>query len=455
MSPRPVLVVGDALLDVDVEGTTERSCPDAPAPVVDVTGRSVRPGGAGLSARLAAQEGGEVVVVTGLGRDAAGEQLGALLEHAATLLPLPFEGETPCKTRIRVSGRSLARVDTGDGGVPDRPPDERVLDALNHAGAVLVADYGRGTTRNARLRRALERLPSDVPLVWDPHPRGGEPVARSDLVVPNLSEARLFARAEQDPAVLGRTLRARWGCRAVAVTTGSEGAVLVPPRQGRASIPASPAAAGDVCGAGDSFATSTALALAAGSDFSAAVDTAVERAGRFVSGGGAGSVAVRDGNEHRRRASAGATVSDAVARVRAAGGTLVAAGGCFDLLHPGHVRLLERARSFGDALVVCVNSDASVRRIKGPERPILGQEDRVRLLRALEVVDAVVLFDESSPARLLGELRPDVWVKGQDHEGGAVPEAEVVAEYGGRTAFVPITEGHSTTRLLTTLRTAG
>lgn len=457
MSQRPFLVVGDALLDVDVEGTAERLCPDSPAPVVDVTGRSVRPGGAGLSARLAAREGIEVVMVAGLGRDATGERLGELLEREVTLLPLPFSGDTPSKTRVRVSGRSLARMDTGRGGVSERAPDEQVLDALNHAGAVLVADYGRGTTRNAFLRRALERLPSDIPLVWDPHPNGAEPVARSDLVVPNLSEACLFAGAEQDPVTLADTLRVRWECRAVAVTTGSAGAVLVPPREGHRSAPANPApVGGDVCGAGDGFATSTALALAGGADLSTAVDTAVGYASHFVRRGGAGSVAVREGHEPRmRKPAVDTTVFDMAARVRASGGTLVAAGGCFDLLHPGHVRLLERARSFGDALVVCANSDVSVRRIKGPGRPILGEADRTRLLRALEVVDAVVTFDESSPARLLGELRPDVWVKGEDHENAVVPETEVVAEHGGRTVFVPITEGHSTTRLLTTLRTAG
>jgi rfaE bifunctional protein nucleotidyltransferase chain/domain len=134
--------------------------------------------------------------------------------------------------------------------------------------------------------------------------------------------------------------------------------------------------------------------------------------------------------------------------VRAAGGTVVATGGCFDLLHAGHVRTLAAARRLGDCLIVCLNSDASVRRLKGPSRPLVAQDDRAAVLGALESVDAVVVFEEDTPAEVLRRLRPHVWVKGGDYEGVRLPEADVLAEWGGRALVLPYLDGHSTTRLI-------
>jgi rfaE bifunctional protein nucleotidyltransferase chain/domain len=137
-----------------------------------------------------------------------------------------------------------------------------------------------------------------------------------------------------------------------------------------------------------------------------------------------------------------------VERVRAAGGTVVATGGCFDLLHPGHVRTLQAARGLGDCLVVCLNSDASVRRLKGPGRPVVDHHDRAAVLEALACVDAVVVFDEDTPVEVLRDLRPDVWVKGGDYAVADLPEAAVLAEWGGRAVVLPFVEGRSTTRLI-------
>jgi rfaE bifunctional protein nucleotidyltransferase chain/domain len=138
----------------------------------------------------------------------------------------------------------------------------------------------------------------------------------------------------------------------------------------------------------------------------------------------------------------------AVARTRARGGTVVATGGCFDLLHAGHVRLLRAARALGDCLVVCLNSDESVRRLKGTDRPILGQADRARVLEALEYVDAAVVFDEDTPEAVLDRLRPDVWAKGGDYAGMPLPESAVLARWGGQVVLLPYLDGHSTTRLI-------
>jgi len=209
-------------------------------------------------------------------------------------------------------------------------------------------------------------------------------------------------------------------------------------------IPAVPVSGGDPCGAGDSFAAAAALALADGAVTGEAVAAAVAAASAFVARGGASAWDAR----HEPDVVAGPGVDAVIARVRAAGGTVVATGGCFDLLHPGHVATLRAARGLGDCLVVCINSDESVRRLKGPTRPLLTAVDRARVLEALEFVDAVVVFDEDTPVEVLDRLRPDVWAKGGDYAGADLPEDEVLRRWGGQAVVLPYLDGHSTTALV-------
>jgi rfaE bifunctional protein nucleotidyltransferase chain/domain len=188
-----------------------------------------------------------------------------------------------------------------------------------------------------------------------------------------------------------------------------------------------------------------ATALGARALTSEAVADAVAAATEFLSSGGVRGLAVPDGAPGIRSA---ASADEVVRAVRARGGTVVATGGCFDLLHPGHIGTLEAARALGDCLIVCVNSDDSVRRQKGDGRPVQSQTDRVRVLAALSVVDAVVVFDEDTPERVLAGLRPDVWVKGGDYAGAELPESPLVRSWGGEVVTVPYLPGRSTTELL-------
>ncbi|HEX6684772.1 MAG TPA: D-glycero-beta-D-manno-heptose 1-phosphate adenylyltransferase, partial [Candidatus Limnocylindrales bacterium] len=208
---------------------------------------------------------------------------------------------------------------------------------------------------------------------------------------------------------------------------------------------------GDSCGAGDRFAAAAATALADGALTSEAVQSAVEAATAFVASGAASRYDARPAVPRQRRAGIGlAPASEVVRAIRASGGTVVATGGCFDLLHAGHVSTLQAARALGDCLVVCLNSDASVRGRKGSGRPIVSEQDRAELLLALECVDAVVVFDEDTPVPLIARLRPDVWVKGGDYRVEQMPEAEHVTACGGQAVVVPYLDGRSTTRLITT-----
>ena len=469
-----LVVVGDALLDRDIEGRVERVCPDAPVPVVDESSRVSRPGGAALAAALAAADGHHVTLITGLARDPAGRELAALLDRAGVeVVDLGLDGATPEKVRIRSGGQSLLRLDRGAPGTAG-PPTAAARATLGAAAAVLVADYGRGVAAGKELRAALEKLSPEIPLVWDPHPRGPEPVAGVRLATPNRSEV-----AGLVPEVIGdglaavtaraRSLTARWGADALAVTLGSGGALLVARNAGGEPppvVPAPEARGGDPCGAGDRFASRATGLLAGGAPVAEAVTGAVAAASAFVAAGGAaGAVGSITGNSSNRctpdTLSNGETLGlpedagELAARVRGAGGTVVATGGCFDLLHAGHVSTLRAARALGDCLILCLNSDDSVRRIKGPGRPLVPETDRAAVLEALSCVDAVVIFDEDTPEAVLEQLRPHIFAKGADYALSDLPEAEALARWGGQAVVLPYVAGRSTTGLIKEAVTRG
>ena len=453
MSARPLVVVGDTLLDVDIEGDVERLCPEGPVPVLEESGRFPRAGGAGLAATLAAADGRAVMLVTALAQDEAGRELARLLERAGVeVLDLGLEAGTPTKTRLRADGRVLLRVDGGGceastvAGVPDA-----ALTCLAAAAAILVADYGRGVAAEPRLRRAIAEAAARRPAVWDPHPRGAEPVPGMRLATPNGREAAGVVPALEGDGFAVHAARAkelvrRWQVAAVAVTLGKDGVVLAAAETAPLAFPAEPVAAADPCGAGDRFASSVAGYLADGALLPDAVAEGVRAATAFVREGGAGSVRLgpAGGGAELRRESA----EEVVARVRDAGGTVVMTGGCFDLLHAGHVQTLEAARRLGDCLVVCLNSDASVRRLKGSDRPLVPQDDRAAVLRALACVDAVVVFNEATPEAVLARFQPDLFAKGGDYALEHLREAEVQSRWAGEVVILPYFEGRSTTRLI-------
>jgi D-beta-D-heptose 7-phosphate kinase/D-beta-D-heptose 1-phosphate adenosyltransferase len=455
---RPLVVVGDVLLDRDVSGRVERLSPDAPVPVVDEAGVASRPGGAGLAALLAAGDGRPVTLVTALADDGPAAELRAMLaERGIEVAEIALDGATPEKIRVTTGGRPLLRLDRGGEAGAVGEPSAAVRAAIGWAAAVLVADYGRGVAAHPRVREALEALPPDVPVVWDPHPRGPQPTAGAALCTPNLAEATALVPdppGDAVPAVAARArqLAERWAAQRVCITCGPRGAVLAAASGAPLAVPAPAVAGGDPCGAGDRFASRAATAMAAGATVEAAVEDAVREASRFVAAGGAGALAGPDaGAAGVARPARSRTGDDALAvadAVRTAGGTVVATGGCFDLLHPGHIRSLEAARALGDCLVVCLNSDASVRRLKGAGRPVVNEDDRAAVLRALRCVDAVLVFDEDAPVRALERLRPDVWAKGGDYAGRELPEAAVLERWGGQAVVLPFVDGKSSTRLI-------
>lgn len=452
-----IVVVGDSLLDRDVHGDVTRVCPDAPVPVFDVVSEHSRAGGAGLAAMLGARTGAAVTLVTALARDASARELHAHLAGAGIrIVDVGLEGATPEKVRLRANETSVVRIDRaaavasrvlGDGM-------DAVAAVLADADAVLVSDYGRGVADHDDIRAHVSAVAATVPTVWDPHPRGCGPLAGMTVVTPNLRELHEFAVSPIGSSFASITDAARRfatsaAARFVAVTLGARGALVVGADGPPLVVPADPVAGHDTCGAGDAFASAAVAALGGGAVVSEAIEHATRAAGQFVAAGAAGGMWTErvDAND-RRHDRLGPSAGEVVERVRAHGGTVVATGGCFDLLHAGHVAMLRAARSLGDCLVVLLNSDRSVRRLKGSDRPLQPVADRAAVLRALECVDAVAVFDSETPVPALETLRPDVFAKGGDYGVADLPETEVMTRLGGQVVVLPYLAGRSTTRLV-------
>src|SRR6478752_5300972 len=406
MTAPHVVVMGDAMLDLTIDGTSDRLCPDAPVPVLDVQALRETPGGAGLAALMLTESRCRVTLVAPIADDPAGRRLTGLLAGRVHVLPCGHRGPTRTKTRIRSGGQWLARLDEGGPGEPTTVPIAAIDTVLETADAVLVSDYGAGITRHAHVRSALSAAARRSPVVWDPHPRGAPPAPGTSLATPNLSEARTALAGTPGEAI------ARTASPEVIAELLSE------------------AVARGVADASDWVATAG-------------------RCGVAVPPTPAGGPSARPLDAAREH-----DVADLARQLRAGGRTLVATGGCFDIVHAGHIATLQAARRLGDALVVLVNSDSSVRRLKGPDRPLVAQNDRARVLQAFDCVDAVLVFDEDDPRRALAALRPDVWVKGGDYGGTDLPEGDLVASYGGSTVLVPYLSGRSTTTIIERTRTS-
>ncbi|WP_309131481.1 PfkB family carbohydrate kinase [Brevibacterium sp.] len=451
-----ITVVGDTLLDADAHGAARRLLPDNPVPVVDIDHVDHRPGGAGLAASLLAAVGHEVTLVTVLGNDEESERLLAALS-AVNVVAARLDQPTPVKRRVLADGHLVTRLDENCDASRNEVTDE-MLRAVHDADAILVSDYGRGLLAEETLRTALSQAGVRIPIVWDPHPAGPPPAPNTATVTPNFSEATTLAGVEAGETSIPTAHAAAtelldlWTVTSVIVTLGSRGALILDSGGARFS-PATRTATGDECGAGDCLAGRLAAGLGAGDDLMAAVDRAISETAEYIALGGAGAylrTLAHPGSSAEREPEPDFNGDSALARaqsVRARGGTVVATGGCYDLLHAGHARALSAARRMGDTLIVLLNSDASVRRLKGDTRPIVTAQDRAELLLALDCVDEVVIFDEDTPVRAIESIRPDIWVKSDDYRSADLAEAKTIAEWGGRVVTVPFVPARSTSRL--------
>ncbi len=466
-----IWVVGDLMLDEYVMGAVERISPEAPVPVVRVRDTEHRLGGAANVARQVAALGAEVSLAGVIGDDDAGEDFLRLCAASNIDTRAVIRLGERCTTRkLRVLGHSqqLLRLDWEDVKPCAPQASVRMLSKLAEGprpDAVILSDYAKGVLTPETIT-SVTGMRGTGPVVVDPKHRDFTRYRGATTITPNLRELEAAAGQTLDPddaaaiAAAARPLAEAVGLEAMVVTLGDRGMLVVPAQGHYTAVAATQRAVYDVTGAGDTAISVLTLSLAAHAPLLAAAQLANAAAG--VSVGQIGAVAVDAGSIRDALAARpdGKILGrdDLVARAatwRMAGKRIVFTNGCFDLLHAGHLSLLSQAAKLGDVLVLAINSDASVRRLKGPERPLVPQEDRAAVLAALGFVDAVTIFDEDTPLEVLQSVRPHVLVKGGDYQLADVVGRELVEGLGGRVELVPLTPEKSTTALVERIRGTG
>jgi len=465
-----VLVIGDVILDRYTYGAVERISYEAPIPILSVTREVALPGGAGTVVRNLTALGAAVAFISVLGDDQAGADLTGLVGGQLGVEPwLLVEGgrTTAMKSRFLSAGQQLFRADRENCQPVTPRLAERMLriagDAMAATTVTVLSDYGQGVLAGdvpARLVAMAREIGRKV--VVDPRGADHARYAGADIIMPNRRDLEAATRmpVESEAAIVAAatTLREAHNFGAVLVTQGNDGMTLVDD-SGWRHFPAEAADVYDVSGSGDTAVATLAAAMAARLDIGMAVRLANLAAGVVV--GKAGIAVARQAEllaaltpqqSALRKIVPREEAAEQVERWRRRGWRVGFTNGCFDLLHPGHVHLLEEARSRCDRLVVGLNSDASVRRLKGPPRPVQPEAARAAILASLASVDLVVVFQEDTPEALIGELHPDLLMKGADYKVDEVVGADLVRGWGGEVALAELLPGHSTTETLARIR---
>lgn len=460
-----VLVVGDLMLDRYWYGPTARISPEAPVPVVRITDSDDRPGGAANVALNLAALGCAVELVGAVGEDDAAKILHAQLVAAGITPQLVHCSNKPTITKLRILSRNqqLLRVDFEEplNGVEVAALPGRVAAALPGCGVLVLSDYAKGSLQDPR-SLIVQAAALGIPVLADPKGSDFGRYRGATLLTPNLGELEAVVGPCPDEAMLcarGLELVEELELGALLVTRGEQGMTLLRSGHPKLHLPARAREVYDVTGAGDTVIATLAGALAAGAALPEAVALANLAAGIAVGKLGTATVSA---TELRQALRAGGDVVRGVLDVeqlltevegaRARGERIVFTNGCFDLLHAGHVNYLRQARALGDRLIVAINDDASVRRLKGPGRPLNPVARRMAVVAGLAAVDWVVSFADDTPEALLERLRPEILVKGGDYRKDQVVGWQIVAGYGGEIRTLGLVDNCSTTALVEQIR---
>ena len=472
MVRQTVLCVGDLMLDEFVYGEVSRISPEAPAPVIAVQRSEINIGGAGNVARNVASLGARCIFVALVGEDEAGAKLKAALAQQDLIESvLVSDSARPTTRKVRFVSEHFSthmlRADWELASPASAEVEQKliqtILPLLPRVDIVLLSDYAKGVLTARVIRNVIDaarRLGKRV--IVDPKSANFAIYRGATLLTPNRKEfaeaTRSRANSEQDIAAAAQDAMTLADCEAILVTQSEHGMTLVPRSGDAIHVPAHPVKVRDVSGAGDTVVAMLAVALAAGADWETALRMANATAAVAVSKKG---TAIVTAAELRRKILPHAYLA-AEEKIVGAGADLDAqlgdwrtqdlrigfTNGCFDILHPGHVKVLTAARGACDRLIVGLNSDASVKRLKGEGRPVQDERARAEVLAALEAVDLVVLFDEDTPIELITRVRPSVLVKGGDYSRDQVVGHEIVEAGGGEVLLVDILPGVSTTALV-------
>ena len=468
MGSARILCVGDAMIDHYVRGRVDRISPEAPVPVLQIEGEERRLGGAGNVLRNLHALGVESCFISVTGSDPAGRDLARMVAELGTEeahLLAERSRSTTVKTRFVAEAQQLLRADQERVEPLSLALRAELLklvkDAVAHYGLAILSDYAKGVFADGVASEiiAVARAAGAVVIV-DPKSNDYSVYRGVNLIKPNRRElcaaaGRLLAN-ETELVAAARALMEAHAISAMLVTCGKDGMVLIDADGSVRRLAASAREVYDVSGAGDTVAAVLGAALAAGASLGEAAELANEAAGIVVGKVGTAIVSRnelaqtlidRDVLEHSKVMPRSLAL-DHVARWRRNGLTIGFTNGVFDLLHPGHVALLKQARGACDRLVVGLNSDASVKRLKGPKRPVQTEQARSAVLASIASVDLVVVFDEDTPMTLIEALRPDLLVKGADYRRDDVVGGPFVESYGGKVMLADVLSGHSTTAII-------
>jgi D-beta-D-heptose 7-phosphate kinase/D-beta-D-heptose 1-phosphate adenosyltransferase len=470
-----VLVVGDLILDRFIHGSAERLSPEAPVPVLSITHEREMLGGAGNVIQNVAALGGAATIVSAIGDDSNGKRVAQLLSELPRVtaeLVVDRSRRTSVKTRYLAGSQQLLRTDHETIRAIDAAVEDallrKILDGLRSCGVLVLSDYGKGVLTKRLVATAIEQARKQtqhVLVIVDPKDSDFGKYAGADLITPNRKElaeaAGLPTRTDSEVENAVRKIAETHRISAVLGTRGPEGMTLLDETGEIHHVPADFREVFDVSGAGDTVVATVAANVSAGVGIVDAVSIANVAAGIVV--GKAGTAVAHpdeiiDQLERKDGRLAGGKILErdrAIERVeiwRRRGLTTGFTNGCFDLIHPGHMHLLAQARAACDRLVVGLNSDASVKRLKGNGRPVQGEAARAAVLAGLADVDLVTVFAEDTPEALIAALRPDVLVKGADYTMDTVVGADLVKSYGGRVVLAELLPGHSTTATVAKLK---
>ena len=456
-----VVVVGDVMLDRYWHGDAERVSQEAPVPVVNVTREEARPGGAANVALNIVSLGARCTLIGVVGQDEAGAELARVLTAAGVSCRFMQVQDQPTTVKLRIISQRQQLIRT-DFEADDAEADLTALvkEALASADALILEDYDKGAVSKPEQMIAAAHA-ADVPVLVDPKSKPLERYRGAAVVKPNAEEFRKLVgqwRDEKTLSTLATGACREFGIDGLVVTQGNRGLGVATTDEYR-HVPANEVEVYDVTGAGDTTAALLAVGTALGWSLIRSAQLANLAASLVVAKFGTATVsgpelayAVARLQASDRGVVTRIELQDAVARARDAGERVVFTNGCFDILHAGHVTYLEEARTLGDRLIVAVNDDASVTRLKGEGRPVNRVERRMRVLAGLAAVDWVVAFDEDTPESLLRLLQPDVLVKGGDYGPEEVVGHELVADYGGAVHVLSLVEDCSTTDIVERIR---
>ncbi|MDH5178985.1 MAG: bifunctional D-glycero-beta-D-manno-heptose-7-phosphate kinase/D-glycero-beta-D-manno-heptose 1-phosphate adenylyltransferase HldE [Gammaproteobacteria bacterium] len=456
-----VLVLGDLMLDRYWHGDTSRISPEAPVPVVLVGVAEERAGGAGNVALNVSSLGGKATLLGLTGKDEACSALEKLMQTAGIGCHFQQLDNKPTVTKLRVLSRhqQLIRLDFEDGFSAEDQAGlrEKFEQQLPGMGAVILSDYGKGTLTDIQQFIKPARA-AGIPILVDPKGNDFEKYRGVTLITPNLAEFEAVvgpARSDEELVRKGMELIEKYDLTALLVTRSERGMTLLQRGKPPFHQPTRAREVFDVTGAGDTVISTLAAALAAGKSLPEATVISNLAAGVVVSklGTATASVselqaAIRAEQYVERGIMAEEQLVQIVKEARAHGERVVMTNGCFDILHPGHVTYLQQAKKLGDRLIIAVNDDPSVKRLKGPTRPINTCERRMMVLAALECVDWVVPFGEDTPERLICAVLPDILVKGGDYKPEDIAGGKCVLEHGGEVKVLDYVDGHSTTDII-------